>query len=235
MDLAPDYWGGYYALGTLALRREEYAAAISFLEKARSLARSEHRIYRQLGRAFWRSLDLRAALEQYKKALLLRPHSAEIFAELSETALDAGQTPEEVLALAAEIPGLSANPEYQALLYDNKTAASSDTTWESARQDSLEQDLSSVCELIKKKRAVAVLSSYPDREPPGILRAARSCGSSYANLSLLFRNRYKNRREYVSYDNVHPNSVGYKFMAEEYARIIGEQLRLDDKMNEDFQ
>ena len=54
------------------------------------------------------------------------------------------------------------------------------------------------------------------------------------DFAALFKNRYKTRRDYISYDNRHPNSSGYRFMAEEYARVIGGMLRLDETLSEDF-
>ncbi|NLO90867.1 MAG: tetratricopeptide repeat protein [Elusimicrobia bacterium] len=234
MSAAPGFWGGPFALGDLAGRRGDYQKAKQLLEKALALAPSERRIYRQLGRVLWRIGDLPGALENYRKALLLDPQSEDTFKEMSDMALDGGRRAEELAALASEVPGLSANPEYQAFLRERK-GDSAATALDGELQSSLEKDILSVCSMARDSEVPLVLGSYPDKSMPGTAAAAKACGARYVDFNSLFRRQFKRRADYIAYDNDHPNSAGYRFMAEQYAVIVGSLLQLEDVMDEDFQ
>ena len=232
--LSPGSWGGYFALGELFSRQGDISSALAYLEQARALAPSEPRVYLQLGRALWQKRDLSGAIANYKRTLLLSPRMPDAFRELAASLLESGQGASAALELSAELPGLLANTEYQAFLRNRRPDSAEDTAWYGALQDSLEQDMVSACRLAQKKGARTVFSSYPDRELPGVASAARECKAVYVDFAALFKNRYKTRRDYISYDNRHPNSSGYRFMSEEYARVIGGMLRLDETLSEDF-
>jgi len=64
------------------------------------------------------------------------------------------------------------------------------------------------------------MSSYPERALPAVVRAAKALDARYIDFVPLFKEHFRARAEYISFDNDHCNSTGYRFMAERYADEI---------------
>ena len=83
-----------------------------------------------------------------------------------------------------------------------------------------EQDMLAAGKLSRQYKARLILSSYPERTLPAVVRAAKTLNAHYIDFVPLFKQRFHDRDEYISFDKDHCNSAGYRFMAERYADEI---------------
>lgn len=220
LALRPDYWGAYYAIGDMRARRGDYRQALALLGKAAALAPSEARIYRQSGRVFSALGEQGHSADEYFKALALEPFSEDLLREAWSAYSGAGRQ-REFFSLPDKIPGIRFNPEFHHLSGGEKHSA-----LEAELQEGLKADLSAACALAKSRGIPVLFSSYPEKEMPGIVQAARDCGAPYINLVPRFRT-FASRRDYISFDNDHPNTLGYNAMAREYAGPVLKALGLE--------
>lgn len=130
-------------------------------------------------------------------------------------------------ALEKMAPKIRLNPAYirHKRLGDRLHKFSTD---EEAVDALTEQDMLAAGKLAQQYSARLILSSYPERTLPAVVRAAKAINARYIDFVPLFKQHFHSRNEYISFDQDHCNSAGYHFMAERYADEI---LAEEDKPN----
>ncbi|MFH2203227.1 MAG: tetratricopeptide repeat protein [Elusimicrobiota bacterium] len=74
---------------------------------------------------------------------------------------------------------------------------------------------------IAERRGVRVLfASYPDHVYPEVEAGAQEANARFVDLRGVFKSRFKSRAEYISEDDCHPNTAGYRVIAETLAAEI---------------
>ena len=131
-----------------------------------------------------------------------------------------------LLPLGKSIPGLKNNPAYiRHARLARRIKELGDN--EKAMENLTEDDILSAGRLAKRYKAKLFISSYPERSLAGVERAAVKLNVPYIDFVTLFKADFKDRAEYIAFDNDHCNRDGYRFMAERFAELIlsGEAFR----------
>ncbi|NLO91426.1 MAG: hypothetical protein GX410_05480 [Elusimicrobia bacterium] len=153
-----------------------------------------------------------SAWKAYEETLRLAPRSKMLRREAYGAAVASGKAKEFSSVTGTDLSSEAVPAENRLLWWmENGTA-----------QRRLEKDLSAACGLARQAGAKVILSTYPEWKMSGAASAASAQRVPYLDFTALFRKRFAGRSEYVSADNSHCNSAGYRAMAEAYAEKIME-------------
>ena len=150
------------------------------------------------------------------KALALAPCSEHTLTHLPFTYPELAEL---LPPLEKSIPGLNMNPAYiKHVRLARRIKEIGDN--EKAIEKLTEEDILSAGRLARRYKAKLFISSYPERSLTGVARAATELNVPYIDFVTLFQAGFKDRAEYIAFDNDHCNRDGYRFMAKRFAELI---------------
>ncbi len=215
----------------------EFALSEGKLERARgyygqlaSVQGYEHQALFGTGKSYFMGGDPTAAVPYIRKALEAAPAPPDPAREqmLFETLiwLDRLHRTDLVKALDGA-PGVGSFPAYSFYLKNAAKIAAPDNPLERHFTQVLSGNLVHAYDLAQARNIIFITTSYPEAEYEGMRLAARQRpGMTFIKLNELFPKRFKNRNEYIAYDNTHCNTAGYRYMAEVLADAIWQKLNL---------
>lgn len=218
VSLRPDYISGYYQIANIYRLAGDSRNFFKYIKLLLQKAPDFTPAYMELCWYYYLNREERLSVDYLEEALRREPLSADLitqapylFAELQK------YLPE----LEERIPQLIHNPAYRQ--YKQLAEASKDRPLEDeikAIKEQIRQDLLSSGRLAARHNARLLISSYPEQSLPPAEEAARELHTPYINFVPLFRQRFRDNKAFLAFDNNHCNTAGYRFMAEKFAQEI---------------
>lgn len=227
VEADPDYIGYRVWLSSCLMRLgrlEEAVDALRVAAELRPVTRETHDAYFQLGFALHRLDRSDEALEAWLAGLERFPSSQRLFQIVTHRFAEDGafwKTAE----LGERIEGLDENPlyVYQKRLADQLGGQSLEDLISANRA----ADIRRMSALAASYGIPIVFASYPYHAYDDIEQAARVSGAGYIDFRPYFEERFDSREEYISPDNCHCNTKGYRLMAEVFVEEAAAQLGVD--------
>lgn len=221
----PDSVNGYAGLGASLLRYNRFDEAIAALKKGTRTKSSPEKegIYFQLGWAYARSDKHEEAIETWIEGLRHFPRSKRLYQSMARSAFERGDI-WKALRVAKENPALGENLLHKFLVRLAKKHGGADV--KKLVSESFRGDLERIVELAERYGVPVIFSSYPDHAYDEVESIAREHKAGYVDFRPIFKSRFKSRAEYISADDCHCNTAGYRVMAESFADAVEEALGL---------
>ena len=218
VSLRPDYISGYYQIANIYRLAGDSRNFFKYIRLLLQKAPDFTPAYMELCWYHYLNREERLSVDYLEEALRREPLSADLimqapyrFAELKK------YLPE----LEERVPQLRHNPAYRQ--YKQLAEASNDGQLEDeikAIKEQIRLDLLAAGSLAVRHKARMIISSYPEQSLPAAEEAAWELRTPYINFVPLFRQRFRDNKEFLAFDNVHCNTAGYRFMAERLADEI---------------
>ena len=211
--LSPGKWEYYYEMGNL-LEYDRARSAAYFLKAARLNPYSALPRY-ALGLGWLGYFNWRSAEAEFKLALHADPSHEDSLSRLAELYVRNG-TPEKFAALELELPALGGSRAYRRIAagLPELRAGGGEMLSE------IGKDIGYAVTAARRSGARVIISSYPEENLESARGAAKNLGADYVDFTVIFRDRFKSRAEYISFDKSHCNTAGYRLMAEVFSGII---------------
>lgn len=212
-------------LASCHLRLGQLDEAIDILEAATDLpnVKEHHETYHMLGHAYERREERAPALDAWRRGLSVLPESLRLYQALARVKSDDGDFWGAV-EFCRDIPGIDANQlfTYHARLLEKYPNHDIDELVVANRQ----ADMVRIAETAARMGIPTIFLSYPYNHYPDIAQAAEQTGSRYIDLRTDFDTRFERREDYISADNCHCNTAGYRLIAEVLAAEIEDMFTL---------
>ncbi|MFH2203848.1 MAG: GDSL-type esterase/lipase family protein [Elusimicrobiota bacterium] len=224
IDRHPDIVLGYTGLGACHLRHNRYREAIAVLEKGIGTNPSPEKenAYFELGWAYVRSGSAENAVRTWRRGLTEFPLSKRIYQAMARTYHERNDV-WKALAVEREAPEVAHNPLHRYLKRLHETRG--ETGVARLISDSFRADIRRIISLAREYDAEVIFASYPDNAHDEVSETARAQGARYIDFRPVFKREYKSRGEYISDDDCHCNTAGYRTMAATFADEVEALLK----------
>jgi tetratricopeptide (TPR) repeat protein len=240
--LNPNHPAGY-ARTASCLEKEglEKRAINTWIQGTRvKTAPESEMIYFELGYAFLRAKKTEEAQRWWKEGLSKFPASPKLYQALARMYNDQGRI-KEALVYAEQHPELRENPAVGALARAAQRAGEKKTglrqfmsfpegppgegSIELRISKGLREDVLRIYEVGRRTGVPLVFASYPDHAYPEVIAAAQESSGRFVDFRSIFKEKFKSREDYISDDDCHCNTAGYRVMAERLADEVERLLR----------
>ena len=174
-------------------------------------------IHLALAEFYYGHSNIPRSLQAFKAALTIAPCSSKVFTSIPyEYSHLAAFLPE----LEKEIPLLRYNSSYQKFKEMTLARGTDKSAVDALLDIKTEKDILKAGELARRHNARLILSGYPELTVTGTLRALPKLNARYIDFAAIFKKHFRDRRDFIAYDNVHCNTAGYRLMAQQFAEVI---------------
>lgn len=215
---APDQPLGWYRLGTAQMRQGQWDQAVLSLQKAVALPDARAEVWFSLGHAHQRAGDVESAARAWLEGLERYPLHRPSFHALAQSYRERGKSVFSALDDVAHISGIQSNPLHEYLTQLRQHAPQ--TPLQELASHSMREQTARIISLAHAYGAEVILASYPHIGFEEIEQTAQEMGAHYVDFQPLFAERFADKSDYLSEDECHCNSVGYRFMAEHFYDLL---------------
>jgi len=219
-SIQPDIPLGLNGAANCQMRLGRLDDAIAMLEKAARLPRTAEteNTFFALGWTHQRKGDSESAVRAWQEGLRLFPGSQRLYQSMARILHEGGRL-WEALDLAERVPRVRENPLHRFLA--EVEAREGRAEMSRLVRSSMKSDVRRICEAAASRGVRVIFASYPDALIPEIAETAAENGATFIDFRRVFRERFSSREEYISADNCHCSSEGYRVMAEAFADAAG--------------
>lgn len=215
---------GYLQSGMCLLRNGEVDEAVAVLKRGvgdgvRKTASAQAELYHQLGWAYHRKGLRKDAIKAWRTGLGKHPKKEKLYVSLARAHYEEGDL-WGVLEYGKAHPRVRANPMHRFLLSQARRSSERGVRLDRLVRTHRRRDVRAISALAKEHGARVIFASYPEHHFPDIQEAAEKEKASYIDFTRLFKLRFKSSKEFLSSDNCHCNTAGYRVMAETFADEI---------------
>ncbi|MCB9662971.1 MAG: tetratricopeptide repeat protein [Alphaproteobacteria bacterium] len=226
LAVEPDNVLFHTELAACLMRQDRLEETVATLTVATQLPPVEESVeaWFQLGWALQRMGRPDRAVAAWTEGLRLDPDAGRLYQAIARNYVERGQL-WRALDLKAQIPALEGNALHRYLEQLHAEFGGGDV--ERAISESMRSDALRIARTARTHNAALVFSSYPAHAYDEIREAAEAEGAVFVDFRPLFVEAFDGPEDYLSGDNCHCNSEGYRLMAEEFADRVLELLRLE--------
>ena len=222
--LDPDRAGGHAGAGRCLMRLSRFEEAVAELKKAASARPSAglEMAYYELGWALRRAGRSGEAIRAWRDGLGRFPRSSQLYQAMAWAHQEEGGL-WEALEASRENPRIQENPLHRFLVRLSRDRGTADV--KALISESFRSDVRRICATARLHGVPVVFVSYPDFAHPEVYETAAAEGARFVDFRPIFKRSFAKREEYISSDNCHCSSRGYRRMAEVLADEVQALVR----------